>query len=67
MAQTFSVEVQRTISVEVAVQADSAEEAAQYVNRQSFELPPRDQWNGHKDWCYYVRDSAGELVHEIES
>ena len=63
MSATYQVEVTRSISVTVTVSADSAEAALEQVSRRDFPLPPRDEWDGHKDWEYTVYDAdGGELV-----
>ena len=63
MSATYQVEVTRSISVTVTVSADSAEAALEQVSRRDFPLPPRDEWDGHKDWEYTVYDAdGGELI-----
>jgi hypothetical protein len=51
-AKIYAVEISRTISTIVTVEADSAASAVERVNRTDFPLPPRDEWSGHKDWAY---------------
>lgn len=64
---TFQVTVQRSISTTVEVEAEDADAAIDIVEKASFELPPRDQWDGHKDWIFTVTDDDGELLAERES
>ncbi len=52
--QEFEVEVRRTISTRVTVTASSEQEAVDLVGRRDFPLPPRDEWDGHKDWLIEV-------------
>jgi hypothetical protein len=52
----FSVEVTRSITCTVDVEADNPEAAWAMVNRRDFDLPPRDQWQGSKDWEFAVYD-----------
>lgn len=40
----FDVEVTRSITTTVRVDADSAQAAQKDVNRRDFKLPPRDEW-----------------------
>jgi hypothetical protein len=58
-AQAFDVEVTRSITTTVRVEAGSPEAAWSTVNRACYELPPRDQWTGSKDWEFVVYDQAG--------
>lgn len=60
---TFTVTVTRSLSVDVEVEAESAEEAVGYVNRHDFRLPPRDEWEGLKDWSYAVYRGS-DLIYE---
>jgi hypothetical protein len=62
--ELFSVEVRRSITVSVQVRAASGEAAAEIVNRSGYELPPRDEWSGEKDWQYTVIDASGDVVYE---
>jgi hypothetical protein len=63
--QITYVEVTRTISCTVEVpEATSPEDAVNQVSRGDFELPPRSEWAGHKDWTYRVYDEDGELAYE---
>lgn len=55
----YEVEISRTITVTVPVQADSPEQAHETVNKREYALPPRDQWTGDKDWRYVVYDDDG--------
>jgi hypothetical protein len=50
----YTVEVTRSITASVEVEAASPEAAIETANRQDFELPPRDEWSGAKDWEYAV-------------
>lgn len=61
---SWDVEIGRTISTTVTVHAATAQDAAELVARRDFPLPPRDQWEGHKDWWLRVFDQAGEEVYE---
>lgn len=63
---TFDVEFSQRLSVTVPVVADTAEAAAEIVNRRGFELPPREEWTGHKDGYIRVYGADGEEAHEIE-
>jgi hypothetical protein len=56
---TYDVEVTRSITTTVTVEADSPRGAYAKVNRRDFELPPRDEWQGSKDWEFTVYDDAG--------
>lgn len=65
------VEVVRsfTCTVEVEVEdglepEDAAEAALDAVEKDSFELPPRDEWQGMKDWGFTVYDEDGEPLVE---
>jgi hypothetical protein len=60
----FSVEVRRSIVTTVDVEADTPEAAIDKVDRHDFELPPRDEWSGVKDWSYLVMDEDGNEVLE---
>jgi hypothetical protein len=55
----YDVEVTRSITASVTVEADSPEAAYEMVSRRDFELPPRDEWQGHKDWEFAVYDQDG--------
>lgn len=55
----YTVSVMRRISVDVEVDATDADDAYNKVSSTSFELPPRDEWNGHKDWEYLVINPDG--------
>ena len=59
---TYEIEVTRSITATVKVEADSPRDAHAKVNRRDFELPPRDEWQGSKDWEYAVYDQDG---HEL--
>lgn len=54
----FDVEVRRTISTTVRVQAADADAARDTVDNVDYPLPPQDRWSGHKDWTYIVTDTA---------
>jgi hypothetical protein len=54
----YTVEVQRSISVQVTVTAETAEAALAIVDQADFELPPRSEWT-HKDWSYVVCGEDG--------
>jgi hypothetical protein len=49
---TYEVEVTRSITTTVSVEADSAEAAVSKVAKHDFPLPERDEWNGMKDWFF---------------
>jgi hypothetical protein len=55
----YDVEVTRSITCTVTVEAETPEAAHAMVNRRDFELPPRDEWQGHKDWEFVVYDQDG--------
>ncbi len=57
---TYQVEISRTISTTVTVQAESAEAAADLVDDVDFPLSVRDDWTGHKDWTYRATNIADE-------
>jgi hypothetical protein len=61
---TYNVTVTRSLSVNVQVEATDGEKAIDIVNADSFPLPPRDEWDGNKDWTYWVEDSTGKMVAE---
>ena len=56
---TFEVEVTRSITATVGVQALSAQAAWSKVTDRDYPLPPRDEWTGSKDWQIVVYDPAG--------
>ena len=56
---TFDVEVTRSITATVRVEAATGEDAWSKVNRRDYQLPPRDEWAGSKDWQFVVYDQAG--------
>jgi hypothetical protein len=61
----YTVEVKRTFSTEVEV--DAADEVAAFdlVSARDFELPPTEEWRGMKDWWFVVYDEDGdELLRE---
>jgi hypothetical protein len=60
----WEVEIARTISTTVTVHAATAEDAADLVGRHDFPLPPRDDWDGRKDWWLRVYDQDGAEVYE---
>lgn len=60
---TYSVVVRRSIECTVDVEAASPEDAVELVSRADYRLPPRDEWDGIKDWAYFVYDD-GEEVYE---
>lgn len=62
--ELFTVEIRRSITVSVQVRAADGEAAAEIVNKRGYELPPRDEWAGQKDWQYTVTDATGGVVHE---
>ena len=55
----YEVEVTRSITSTVTVEADTPEAAHKMVNRRDFELPPRGEWQGSKDWVFVVYDQEG--------
>ena len=55
----YEVEVIRSITTTVTVEANSPEAACTTVNNPDFELPPRDEWTGSKDWEFAVYDKDG--------
>jgi hypothetical protein len=61
----FDVEFSQRMSVMLEVEAETAEAAAEAVNRRDFVLPPRDLWSANKDGLIQVF-ADGERVHEIE-
>lgn len=61
---TFTVEVRRSIVCSVQVQAPSAEQAAERVNRRDFPLPEPDEWDALKDWSYVVYGPEGDELLE---
>ena len=50
--RTYTVEVTRSFTATVEVTAVDGEQAIEMVSRANFELPPRTDWQGHKDWAY---------------
>lgn len=58
---TFTVEVMRTVTVQVNVEAGSAEEAAEKVNQADFVLPAREEWEPIEGWEYVVTRDGTEL------
>jgi hypothetical protein len=62
----YTVSVQRTIDVSVRVEAKSPEEARAKVQRRDFELPPRDEWTGQKNWEFAVYDADGNTLIDYE-
>jgi hypothetical protein len=63
------VTISRTISTDVKIDdpAITPRQAADTVSAVSYPLPPRDQWDGVKDWHVIVTDTAtGEELHESE-
>jgi len=66
MAKMFSVEFSQRMSVELQVEAETAEQAGEIVNRRDYELPPRDEWSAQKDGWIRVYDDKGNEAHEIE-
>ena len=62
---SYNVHIYRTIAVDVAVEADSPEEAVATVNKSSFPLPPYDDWELIDGWRYVVYDpDSGDPVYE---
>jgi hypothetical protein len=55
----FDVEVTRSITTTVSVEAVSAEAACSKVNSRDYELPRRDEWTGSDDWEFVVYHQAG--------
>lgn len=61
----YTVEVKRTFSAEVEVEAVDETAAFDMVSRRGFELPPIEEWHGMKDWQFVVYDEDGdELLRE---
>lgn len=63
----FTVSVNRSYTTEIEIDAETAEVAAEQVNRRDFPLPPLAEWSGNKDWIFTVYDEDGVEVHEVES
>lgn len=61
----YQVVVRRSIECTVPIIAHSSDQAAEIVSKASFELPPRDEWEGIKDWFYAVYDDSGDLILEM--
>ena len=60
--QTFKVEIQRTIYTSVGVEAESADDALAKVEKVSFPLPPRSEWEALDGEEIIVRDENGEEI-----
>lgn len=60
----FTVEVTRSLSCTIEVNAESPSAALDQVSIASYPLPPRDEWQGHKDWSYVVYDKRGNVLEE---
>lgn len=60
----FEVEVQRTITTTVTVNAADAEAAARKVAQRDFPLPPYEDWSMLKDWLFLIRDGEGNDLYE---
>lgn len=59
----YTVMVQRGLSVDVAVRADSPQEAADKVGRQGFPLPDLAAWST-VGWYFRVHDENGDEVYD---
>jgi hypothetical protein len=62
----YDVEISRTITCTVTVEAPAPEQAYERTNSRDFELPPRDEWTGSKDWEYRIFDQDGNEVGEAD-
>ena len=61
------VHVQRTITTEVMVEAETPEAAVSSVSHSDFPLPPYDQWEIIDGWRFVVYDpDSGMPVYEEE-
>ncbi len=58
----FTVSITHSISVDVDVEADTAEGAIDKARRADFPLPPREDWSGLKDWQFQVFNDKGDLI-----
>lgn len=63
----FEVELMRTVSATVHIEAEDAESALDRASRADYPLPPQDLWHGHKDWKIRVYDGDGAVVAESDS
>lgn len=61
----YHVQVRRSLVCTVEVEAGSPAEAIKKVDNQDFDLPPRDEWDGQKDWQYEVYDANGDNVEDL--
>ena len=61
-AQTWTVEVQRTITTTVEITADSAEDAYEAVEDASYPLPAVEDWQPLDGWDIRVLSDSGEVV-----
>jgi hypothetical protein len=57
---TYMVLLRRSVVCSLAVQAPSAEKAAERVNQGGFPLPKLDAWEPQKDWSCVVYGPDGE-------
>lgn len=60
----YQIEIRRTISTTVDVEAESASAAIDVVNKHDFPLPPRNEWDGMKDWEYAIVAVDGVTVED---
>jgi hypothetical protein len=59
----YSVEVTRSITCTIEVEVmDGPAGAYNVVNDRDFALPPRDRWQGSKDWEFVVYDDQEREV-----
>ena len=67
--RSYEVQVTRSYSAVVTVEAASADEALEKVDRRDFPLPDLDTWSGHKDWEYEVLndDPASAEAYAIQA
>lgn len=61
---TFTVEVQRTITTEVDVEAHEESDAIDLVRRGDVVLPSQDRWETLRGQTYIIHDENGSPILE---
>ena len=60
----YEVEVQRTFSVIVDIDAESPTHALEAANSSATPLPPYHEWEPLDGWTFVVRDAEGNILAE---
>lgn len=65
MAKKFEVQLTRSVTVTVEIDADSAEQARDTAMAPDYPVPPIEEWHKQDDWVCQVFDQQGnQLIDE---